>query len=230
MLRLDRLALQSAYHKDKSLRVKALLVLSEGPEDRNGGGAMAQLVTGLMLFLGVHSVSIVAPEWRDRSVARLGLRPWQGIYAAAALAGLVLIVMGYADARNQTAVVYASPRWMNAISATLMLPVFPLLLAAYLPGIIRTALKHPMLVAVKLWALAHLLVNGSAADVLLFGSILVWAAADRISLKRRPPRRVATAPAGRFNDLIAVVGGIAIYSVMLNGGHAWLVGVPLVLR
>lgn len=190
---------------------------------------MSSLIVGLILFLGVHSIAIVAPDWRDRAVARLGRGRWQAACSVIAAVGLVFVVLGYAAARGQTAILYVPPRWMQAITTTLMLPVFPLLLAAYLPGVIRTALRHPMLVAVKLWALAHLLANGSLADVLLFGSLLAWAVADRISLKRRAPRPVPSLPAGRFNDLIAVGGGIVLYVAMLHGGHAWLIGMPLVL-
>ena len=191
---------------------------------------MNVLVSGLILFLGIHSLSIVASAWRDRAVARIGLPLWQAGYSLLALIGLVLIVAGYTEARNQTTILYLLPRWTHAIAATLMLPVFTLLIASYLPGAIRTVLRHPMLVAVKLWALAHLIANGSLADVVLFGSILAWAVLDRISLKRRAPRPLRLAPAGRYNDLIAVVVGIALYVVMLQGGHAWLIGVPLVLR
>lgn len=188
---------------------------------------MATLIAGLVLFLGMHSVSIVAPGWRDRVVARLGRPAWQGIFSLISLLGLILLVLGYADSRGQTALLYVSPRWLHAVSTSLMLPVFPLLLAAYLPGHIKTLTKHPMLLAIKLWALAHLLVNGSVADVLLFGSLLLWAGADRASLKRRPERPVPSAPRSRWNDGIAVVVGIILYSVMLHGGHAWLIGMPL---
>ncbi len=136
---------------------------------------------------------------------------------------------GFADARNATTLLYTAPRWMHGITMTLMLPVFPLLLAAYLPGMIRTATRHPMLVAVKLWAFGHLLVNGSLAEVVLFGSLLAWAVAERISLKRRTPRPVPAVPAGRGNDWIALIGGLVLYALMLNGGHRWLTGMPLVM-
>lgn len=188
---------------------------------------MTILVSGLFLFLGVHSISIVAPAWRNVMAERIGLRAWQAIYALVAISGIVLIARGYADVRNQTAFLYVLPRWVNAVTETLMLPVFPLLLAAYLPGGIQELARHPMLVAVKLWAVAHLIANGSVADVVLFGSVLVWAVAERISLKRRKPRPVPGAPPGRWNDVIAVVGGLVLYGIMLNGGHAWLIGMPL---
>lgn len=189
---------------------------------------MFSLIAGLILFVGAHSVSIVAPAWRDRVVARLGRPAWQGIFSLVSLAGLILIVTGYADSRGQTSVLYVSPLWLHSVSTALMLPVFPLLLAAYLPGHIRTLTRHPMLIAVKLWAVAHLLVNGSVADLVLFGSLLLWAGADRASLKRRPARPVPSIPRTRWNDWIAVIVGIVLYSAMLHGGHAWLIGMPLV--
>jgi uncharacterized membrane protein len=191
---------------------------------------MTEFLSGLILFLGVHSISIVAYGWRDRAADRIGLRAWQGIYALIALLGLILIIRGYGDLRGQTAYLYSLPRWVHGISMVLMLPVFPLLLATYLPGMVRTAAKHPMLIAVKLWAVAHLLANGTVVDVLLFGSILVWAVADRISLKRRPARQSASAKPGQWNDLIVVVGGLMIYSLMIQFGHQLLIGIPLVMR
>lgn len=189
---------------------------------------MTELLAGLVLFLGMHSISIVAPAWRHRVVERIGLVPWQGIYAVISLIGLILIVGGYGDLRNQTAILYQLPRWVHWISTILMVPVFPLLLAAYLPGGIRDAARHPMLIAVKLWAFAHLLANGSVADVILFGSVLAWAVADRISLKRRAPRDNPAFPPGPWNDVVVVVGGLVLYALMLNGGHQLLIGMPLV--
>jgi uncharacterized membrane protein len=106
-----------------------------------------------------------------------------------------------------------------------MLPVFPLLLAAYLPGRLQRVAKHPMLVAVKIWALSHLLANGMLADVLLFGSFLVWAVADRISLKRRTPRPTPAAPARAINDVIVVLGGLALYGAFAMVWHQRLFGV-----
>jgi uncharacterized membrane protein len=107
----------------------------------------------------------------------------------------------------------------------LMLPVFPLLLAAYLPGAIQAKAKHPMLAAVKLWATAHLLAAGTLADVLLFGAFLLWAIVDRISLKRRVKASPPHAPPSRFNDLIAVVLGLALYALFLLRLHVMLIGV-----
>lgn len=185
---------------------------------------MTLLILGLVLFLGIHSVSIVAPAWRDAQAARSPLG-WKGIYTVVAIVGFVLIVYGYGEARLSTPLLYSPPTWMRHLSMLLLLPVFPLLLAAYLPGRIKTAAKHPMLAATKLWALAHLLANGTLADVLLFGGFLAWAVADRISLKRRVQRPTLGAPPSAANDLIAIVGGLALYGLFVWRAHAWLIGV-----
>jgi uncharacterized membrane protein len=186
---------------------------------------MPSLIAGLVLFFGLHSVAIVAPQARDRWAHRLGAGGWKALFALASLAGIALIVSGFAAARHASALLYAPPAWLRPIALLLMLPVFPLLFAAYLPGRIRAAVKHPMLAATKTWALAHLLANGSLADVLLFGAFLVWAVADVISLKRRAPPPVPGAPPGRWNDAIAVVGGLALYAITVGGLHRLLFGV-----
>jgi len=186
---------------------------------------MAILILGLVLFLGVHSISIVAEPWRDRMAARLGESPWKGLYSIVALVGLVLIVWGYGLARQEPMVLYVPPEWLRHVALVVLIPAFPLLLAAYLPGRIKDVTKHPMLAAVKLWALAHLLANGMLADVLLFGAVLAWAVADRISLKHRRQRPIPTAPASRANDGIAVAGGLVLYVAFVMGLHQWLFGV-----
>jgi uncharacterized membrane protein len=189
---------------------------------------MLVLILGLVIFLGVHSVSIVAPGWRTATVARLGERPWKGLYSLASAAGLALIVVGYGLARRDPVVLYAPPAALRHLALVVMLPVFPLLFAAYLPGRIRAAAKHPFLLAVKLWALAHLLANGMLADVLLFGGFLAWAVADRISVKRRPAAQtheVPAAPPGAANDAIALIGGLVVYAVFVLRAHRWLIGV-----
>ena len=186
---------------------------------------MSMLLVGLVLFLGAHSVSIVAPAWRDTMAARMGAGGWKALYSAVSLAGFALLLKGYALARLEPTLVWVPPAGLRHLAALLMLPVFPLLFAAYLPGRIRTAAKHPMLAAVKFWALAHLLANGMLADIVLFGSLLAWAVLDRISLKRRAPRATPVAPATPFNDILAVVLGLAVYAVFVMGAHRMLFGV-----
>jgi len=186
---------------------------------------MTLLIVGLVIFLGVHSVSIVAPGWRDAQAARLGDLPWKGGYTLVSVIGFVLLVYGYGLARQAPVTLYVPPTWTRHLALLLLLPVFPLFLAAYLPGRIKAAAKHPMLLATKIWAVAHLIANGTLADVLLFGGFLAWAVADRISVKRRAARPVPGAPASPANDLIAVVGGLAIYALFLFWLHARLIGV-----
>ena len=189
---------------------------------------MTLLVVGLLVFLGIHTVGIVAPRWRDERVARMGLGPWKGVYSALSAVGLVLIVVGYGLARQNPVVLYSPPLWTRHLALLLMVPVFPLLIATYLPGRIQRLARHPMLVAVKLWSLAHLVANGTAADVLLFGSFLVWAVADRIAVKRRPvawTRMVPPVPTSSGNDIIAIVAGLGLYVAFLYGLHRLLIGV-----
>lgn len=185
---------------------------------------MLQLLIGIVLFFGAHSASIVALPVRDRMVAKNELA-WKALYALASLAGIVLMVRGYAELRSAPTVLYATPYWMRHVAALLLLPVFVFFIAPYFPGRIKTALKHPQLVAVKLWAFAHLLVNGMLADVLLFGSFLVWAVVDRISLKNRPQRPLPGAPESGINDAIIVVVGLGLYAVFAFWAHEWLFGV-----
>jgi uncharacterized membrane protein len=189
------------------------------------GVIMSYLVLGLVLFLGVHATSIIAPRWRDAMFARLGEPLWKGVYSLIAILGFALIIWGYAEARATAVVLYQPPHWMRWLAAAFMLPVFPLLLAPYFPGRIKATLKHPMIIAVKSWALAHLLVNGTSADLLLFGSFLAWAVIDHISLKRRAERSIRTLAPRPINDVIAIVLGLLIYVAFLHGLHLRLIGV-----
>jgi len=186
------------------------------------------LLLGLIVFLGVHSVSIAAPGWRSAQIARRGEAAWKGVYSIAAGIGLALVVVGYGMARREPVVLYTPPVPLRHLALVVMLPVFPLLFAAYMPGRISRLAKHPMLLATKLWAAAHLLANGNLADVLLFGGFLAWAVADRISVKRRAPEQahaVPGAPPGPMNDLVAVVGGLAVYALTIFWAHRWAFGV-----
>lgn len=188
---------------------------------------MLLLVIGLVLFLGIHSLAMIAPAGRSKLIARFGPTGYRIGYGLIALAGFVLIIYGYGQARLSPTVLYQSPQWLQHVNMLLMLLVFPALLAAYLPGRIQKMLKHPMLIAVKAWALAHLLVNGTLAAVLLFGGFLVWAIADRISLNRRKPRKIPQLPGSNFNDIIAVVAGLGIYVAFAFWLHPILIGVPV---
>jgi len=186
---------------------------------------MTILILGLVIFLGVHSVSIANPRWRASVVARHGEKMWQGVFALASLVGFVLIVWGYGLAREDPMGLYSPPIWLRHFALLLLLFVFPLLFAAYLPGRIQDMTKHPMLAAVKLWAFAHLLVNGNLADVLLFGSLLVWAVVDRISLKQRELISIPNPIRSKYNDLIAVASGVTLYVLFVGWLHRWLIGV-----
>lgn len=184
---------------------------------------MTLLMLGLLLFFGIHSVRIVAPGWRLAMIGRVGEQPWKGVYSLVALAGLALMVIGYGQARLMPELLYSPPGWMRHLTLTLLLPVFPLLLAAHLPGRIRRlAGGHPMLVATILWSAAHLTTTTTRADLLLFGTFLGWALADLASAVRRPG-----ASGGRerpFNDGIVIVVGLALYALFVLWAHRWLIG------
>lgn len=188
---------------------------------------MLFLIIGLVLFLGIHSVSIVAEGWRDSTMQRVGEGAWKGIYSLVSLAGFGLIVWGYGEARLDPVLLYAPPAWLRHVGMLVLLPVFPLLVAVYFPGRIKRVAKHPMLLATKLWALAHLLMNGMLADVLLFGGFLIWAIADRISMKRRTQRPLPSLPESKINDVIVFVVGIGIYFVFVKWLHTVLIGIPI---
>lgn len=189
---------------------------------------MAILILGLLIFLGIHSVRIVAPQWRDARVAAMGEGPWKGIYSLISLVGFVLIVWGYALARPQTYDLYAAPAWLMPVVSILMAASLVSLMVGNLPaGRLKPMLKHPMLLSVKIWALAHLLVNADLAAFLLFGTFLAWAVVDRISVKRRN-EPIASAGPPR-NDVIAVLAGLALWAFFVWFGHEWLFGVPVLL-
>ena len=191
---------------------------------------MLMMLAGMVLFFAPHSVAVAAPGWRARMLLHLRAGTWKGVYSLISAVGLTLMLLGFAHTRAAPVVLYVSPTWLRYVTWLMMLPVFPLLFAAYLPGRIRTATKHPMLAAVKIWATAHLLVNGTLGDVLLFGSFLAWAVVVRISLKRRVVAPVPSAPPSRYNDLIALVMGLGLYALFLFKLHLLLFGVsPLAL-
>jgi uncharacterized membrane protein len=185
---------------------------------------MLQLLLGIALFFGMHSVAIVALPLRDRMSAK-SETGWKLVYALASIIGIVLMVRGYAELRLTPTVLYVPPVGLRHLAALLMLPAFAFFIAPYFPGKIKHTLKHPQLVAIKLWAFAHLLMNGTIADVLLFGSFLVWAVVDRISMKSREARPLPGAPESKANDLIVIVVGLGLYAVFVLWLHEMWIGV-----
>ena len=188
---------------------------------------MAALLLGLLIFLGVHSVRIFADGWRTRMVERLGLWPWKVLYGLVSLAGLVLLVYGYGLTRAEPMVLWTPPVFTRHLAALLTLPAFVLLLAPYVPlNAVKAGLGHPMVLGVKLWALAHLLANGSLADLLLFGGFLLWAILDFRSLRERDHHhgKPAARSQTRFTLLTLVLGAVA-WAAFARWGHAALIGV-----
>jgi len=188
---------------------------------------MMTFLGGLLLFLGVHSIALFNRDWRDAMADRLGAVPWKILYSVASLIGFLLLLQGYGMTRAAPTVLYAPPPALHAVTLVLMLPVFPLLFAVYLPGRIKVRVQHPMLLATKIWATAHLLVNGNLADVILFASLLAWAVALRIALKRRGTAAVVIGRNAGRNDLIAIALGLLTYGAFLAGLHANLIGVAV---
>ena len=188
---------------------------------------MIYLLAGLILFLGVHSMRVFADDWRTATIARIGTGKWKGVIALASVAGFVLIVYGYGVARQTPVDLWFPPPWAKHLTALLMIPVFILLAASNpKPSHIKAALKHPMTLSVKLWAIAHLISNGRLADVILFGSFLIWAVLVFIAARKRD-RRLGTsyAAVGVKFDVIAVVIGLVAYAVFAAFLHTWLIGV-----
>lgn len=186
---------------------------------------MLVLILGLIVFLGVHTVRIVAPEWRARRIAAMGEGAWKGIYSLVSLAGVILVVWGFGMARSETGVLYDPPLWLRHVAGLLMLFSFISLMVFNLPaGRLKPLLKHPFLLAVKIWAVAHLLANGETAAVVLFASFLAWAVWDRVAVKRRG--ETVPSPGPVKWDIIAVASGIVLYMLFIWKLHVWLIGVP----
>lgn len=194
---------------------------------------MIVLLIGLAIFLGIHSTRIFAEDRRTAFIADRGEGAYKGIYSVASLIGFALIVWGYGLARAEgPPLLYDPPGWTRHIAYLLMLVSMVAFAASGgsgKAGYIKTALKHPMLVGIKVWALAHLLTNGDLASVILFLAFLAWAVVDRISVKKREAASPPEAPAMSVrHDIIAVVGGLVVYAVFLFWAHGALIGVPLV--
>jgi uncharacterized membrane protein len=189
---------------------------------------MLLLILGLLIFFAIHLVPLNT-ELRTGLIGRFGEPAYKGLFSLLSLIGLVLIVIGYGKLQvfpSKNPELWIPPIWTRHLALVLMIPALILLAAAYIPSNIRTATKHPMLAAIKLWAVAHLLANGDAGSVLLFGSFLAYAIVDRISLKKRhAPGPLGNRQGTMAGDVLAVVVGLAAYVALLLVAHQWLTGV-----
>ena len=188
---------------------------------------MSVLIFGLVIFLGMHSLRIFVPDWRERQIARLGLLPWKGLYATVSVIGFVVLVWGFGLARQHPALLYVPPMWLRHLNALFTLAAFVLLAAAYVPrNRIKARLGHPMLLAVKVWALGHLLATGMLRDVVLFGAFLAWAIALFAVLRRRDRLLGTVYPAGTLRgDVVTVAIGVAAWAIFAFWLHQALIGV-----
>jgi uncharacterized membrane protein len=186
---------------------------------------MTLLILGLVLFLGVHSTRIVAEGWRTQMRARLGDNGWKGVYSLLSLVGFVLIVYGYSQARLDPTVLWGSPTWVRHFASLLTLVAFVLLVATYVPGnAIKARLHHPMVLAVKVWAISHLVANNTLADLLLFGSFLVWAVLSFRAARGRD-RALGTvyAPGKAVPTVVTLVLGVLAWAAFALWAHeAWI--------
>jgi uncharacterized membrane protein len=189
---------------------------------------LAVLILGLAIFLGVHVLTSLRAQ-RAGLIQRLGEGPYKALYSLVAAIGFVLIIVGFGRYRATGWIdVWYPPLWTRHVAVVLVWPAFICVTAAYIRGDIARVLKHPMLVGVKLWALAHLIANGDLGSIILFGSVLAWAVYDRISLKRRTDPGAPPIPyGGRRNDIIAVVVGTIIYLAFGLVFHPLWIGVPV---
>lgn len=188
---------------------------------------MVWLILGLVLFLGMHSARVFAEDARTRFVAQRGANAWKGVYSVVSLIGFVLLVQGYGLARQQPVVLWTPPVGLRHAASLLTLLAFVLLAAAYVPrNAIKARLRHPMVLSVKLWALAHLLSNGNLADVLLFGGFLLWAVLSFRAARQRDRAQGTTYPAGTVAGTAgAVVVGLGAWAAFAFWAHAALIGV-----
>jgi uncharacterized membrane protein len=191
---------------------------------------MPYLILGLVLFLGVHSVRIVAEDWRSRTIARMGAGAWKGVYSVVSLVGFVLIVWGFSQARMMPMQLWSPPTGMRHLAWLLTWLAFVMLAAAYVPGnAIKARLHHPMVLAVKTWALAHLLANGNLGHVVLFGSFLVWAVFDFSAARRRDRAGQVVYPPGRaLPTVVTVVVGTLAWAGFAMWLHGWWIGIRVI--
>lgn len=188
---------------------------------------MSELLLGLLLFLGVHSVRIFADGWRSAMIERMGALAWKGLYALLSLLGFWLLIRGWAQLRLEPQALWTTPVALRHLAAALMLPSFVFWAAAYVPGNrIRARLHHPMVLGTKTWALAHLLANNSVADLLLFGSFLVWSVVLFVASRRRDRREQRPAATGRLAPtVLTVLLGLGLWAAFAFWLHASLIGV-----
>jgi uncharacterized membrane protein len=189
---------------------------------------MVWLILGLIVFLGTHAVSI-ARDTRSRLIGRFGEGGYKTAYSVSSALGLILIVYGFWAYRSAGYIpIWDPPVWARHLSLVLVPLSFVLLAAAYVPSRIGAAAKHPMLAAVKIWALAHLLANGDLGSLFLFSAFLAWAVVDRIALKRRTGASVRARPDNWSGDAIAVVVGLGLSVAFILWLHPLLIGVAVI--
>ena len=188
---------------------------------------MTVLILGLVLFLGVHSTRIVADGWRTATIARIGEKPWKGLFTLVSIASFALIVWGFGQARRSPVYLWEAPMGMRHVAGALLLVAFILLVATYVPrNSIKARLHHPMVLSVKVWALAHLLANGNLADVVLFGAFLIWAVFSFRAARQRDRAAGTVYLSGTASaTAITVVVGIAAWAVFAFWAHGYLFGV-----
>lgn len=190
---------------------------------------MSIFIVGLVLFIGIHSIYILAPGVREAAVARIGYNPWRGIYSLVALTGLILTIYGYGVARQDPVLLFEPPVWARHFAFVLMAVALPLLVASFfkVPTRIGRFVRHPMLMSVTLWSLGHALAIGTLAGVLLSAVFFIWTLAARFSLIARPMSSAPDAKPEPMNDWIAIGIGLAIWAALMFVLHDWLIGMPL---
>ncbi|NNU44743.1 NnrU family protein [Ramlibacter montanisoli] len=189
---------------------------------------MAALVLGLVLFLGLHSTRIFAEGWRTQTMESFGEKEYKLLYSVLSVAGFALLVWGYGLARHNPVILWNQPPvWTRHLASLLTLAAFVLLVAAYVPGnAIKAKARHPMILGVKVWALAHLISNNTLADLLLFGSFLVWAVLDYRAARRRERTLATVIDAGPLSrTILTVVVGVVAWAVFAMWAHRVLIGV-----
>ena len=185
---------------------------------------MLVLILGLVLFLGMHAVTMKR-DLRAQLIERFGAGGYRGLYSAVSLIGFGLLIYGYGLQRAAGyTVVWEPPVWTRHLALLLNLPIFILLAVGRRPSWLLSRVKHPMLLAVKIWATAHLLANGDLGSILLFGGFLAWATAlFVVSRKRDRAAGVSYGKGKPVMDAVVVVVGLvawAAFAFYLHG--AWI--------